>query len=64
MHTIGLLPGGSSTDVAKWSRRGKAMDVLIARCCRLDVHKDTVVALCGRRGREGEETRRRAPSGR
>ena len=38
------------------------MDIVVERCCGLDVHKDTVVACVRTPGKEGEP-KRRARSG-
>ena len=45
-------------------RRGRAMDIVVERCCGLDVHKDTVVACVrtpGKGGKRAQETRRSGP---
>jgi hypothetical protein len=55
-----LLPGAPFTDVEQGGRKGRAMDMVVERCCGLDVHKDTVVACVrtpGRGGNRDQKTR-------
>lgn len=47
-------------DVEERGRRGRSMDMVVERCCGLDVHKDTVVACVrtpGKGGKRTQETR-------
>ena len=39
------------------------MDIVVERCCGLDVHKDTVVACVRTPGKGGNEPNRRGRSG-
>lgn len=55
-----LPPGGPVVDVEQRSRKNTTMNLVVERCCGLEVHKDTVVACvhtAGKGGKRHQETR-------